>query len=67
MGGEGGLLWPLSRGHTDIFGSHSIWPPQLRHKLLGIKSHFDDVVEEGEHRGQREGGHKEGDKAKLDD
>lgn len=55
------------QGHTDIFGSHSIWPSQLRHKLLCIKPHFDDIVEEGEHRCQRKGGHKEGDKAKLDD
>lgn len=55
------------RGQTDIFGSHSIWPPQLRNELLRIQPHFNDVVEEGEHRRQRKGGHKEGDKTKLDD
>lgn len=62
-----GLPWSLSRGHTNIFGSHGIWPSQLSHKLLCIKPHFNDIVEEGKHRCQREGGHKEGNKAKLDD
>lgn len=65
-GGRGDCLY-LSRGHTDIFGSYGIWPSQLSHELLCIKPHFNDIVEEGEHRCQRKGGHKEGDKAKLDD
>lgn len=62
-----GFLPPLNRGHTNIFGSHSIWPSQLRDKLLCIQPHFNDIVEEGKHRCQRKGGHKEGNKAKLDD
>ena len=65
--GWGGAAWPLGRGHTDILGPHSIWPSQLRNELLRIQAHFNDVVEEGEHRCQRKGGHEEGDEAKLDD
>lgn len=61
-----GLLQTLSRGHTDIFGSHSIWSSQLCDKLLCIEPHFNNIVQEGKHRCQRKGGHKEGDEAKLD-
>ena len=57
----------MGRRHTDILGPHSIWPSQLCNELLRIQAHFNDVVEEGEHRCQRKGGHEEGDKAKLDD
>lgn len=62
-----GLVGPLRRAHTDIFGSYSIRPSQLRDKLLGVQPHFNDIVEEGEHRCQGKGGHKEGDETKLDD
>lgn len=62
-----GFLLLLNRRHTDIFGSHSIWPSQFCDKLLCIQPHFNDIVEEGKYRCQRKGGHKEGNKAKLDD
>lgn len=56
-----------AQGRTDVFGSHGIRPPQLRDELLRVKPHFDDIVEEGKHGRQGEGGHKEGDKPELDD
>lgn len=65
--GWGGAEWPLGSRHTDILGPHSIRPSQLCNELLRIQAHFNDVVEEGEHRCQRKGGHEEGYKAKLDD
>lgn len=65
--GEWDLQWPLGQARTNVFGSHSVWPSQLRHKLLCIQSHFNDIVEQGKHRCQGKGGHKEGDETKLDD
>lgn len=62
-----GLVGPLRGARTDIFGSYSIRPSQLRDELLGVQPHFNDIVEEGEHRCQGKGGHKEGDETKLDD
>lgn len=52
---------------TNIFGSSCHWPSQLSHKLLGIQSYFNDVVEQSKERSQREGGHKQSNETKLDD
>lgn len=54
-------------GHTNVFGPHSIRASQLRNKLFCIQPHFDDIVEEGKHWCQWKGGHKQGDKTKLND
>lgn len=51
---------------TYIFFSHCVWPPQLSHKFICIKTNLNDVVQKSKGRGQREGGNKECDKAKLD-
>lgn len=51
---------------TYVFCSHCVWPPQLSNKFFCIKTDLDDVVQKSKERGQREGGNKECDKAKLD-
>jgi hypothetical protein len=72
MGKEGKGECQASEGggqgqHTNVFGPHSIWASQFCNKLFCIQPHFNDIVEESKHRGQRKGGHKKGDKTKLDD
>lgn len=52
---------------TDVFSPHGDGPAQLGHKLLGVQSDLDDVVEESEERSERERGHEQRDETELDD
>ena len=52
---------------TNVFSSYGDWPAQLCHKLLGIQSDLDDIVEQSEERSERERSHEQGDEPKLDD
>ncbi len=47
-------------------GSSGQGPPLGGDVLVRVETDLDDVVHEGEERGQREGGDKEGDEAVLD-
>jgi len=50
----------------DVLGSSGKGPPLGGDVLVRVETDLDDVVHEGEERGQREGGDKEGDEAVLD-
>lgn len=45
-------------------GGHG--PPELSGELPGVHADLQDVVAEGQQRGQGEGGHEQGDETKLD-
>lgn len=51
---------------TDVFGPDRHRPAELGDELLGVQADLDDVVQQREQRGQREGRDKQGDKAELD-
>lgn len=53
--------------HADLLGALGHGPAVLTHELVGIQPHLGPVVEQGEEWSQREGGHKDGDEAKLQD
>lgn len=52
---------------TDVFGSGCHWSAQLGHKFFGIKTYFNNVVEQSKERSQGEGCHEQSHKTKLDD
>ena len=58
---------PRAQALTDVLGSDSHWPSELGDKLFVVQADLNDVVQEREERGQREGCDKQGDEAELDD
>ena len=58
---------PRAQTLTDVLGSDGHWPSELSDELLGVQADLNDVVQEREERGQREGCDKQGDEAELDD
>lgn len=50
---------------TYVFGLRGQGSPPLGDKLVGVQADLDDVVEEGQERGQGESCHKYGGEAKL--
>ena len=58
---------PRAQALTDVLGSDSHRPSELGDKLFGIQADLNDVVQEREEWGQREGCDNQGDEAELDD
>ena len=52
---------------TNVFGSGCHWPLELTHKLLGIKTDLNNIVEQSEERSERKRRHKQRHETKLYD
>lgn len=64
---NGGLVWgQLEIMLTYVSGSGRHGSPPLSHKLVGVKTNLNDVVEQSQEWSQWEGRHENGGEAKLE-
>lgn len=54
------------RHPTNIFNPLADGPPKLVKKFFGVETNFENVVDQGEYRGERESRHEQRDEAILE-